>query len=330
MKLGIAGSGHIVETVLPVLESLEIRPAALCGTARSRGKVEQLCGRYGIPLGTSSYEELLSSPDVDTVYLGIPNSLHYSFAKRAFQAGKHVISEKPLTSNLREAEALFSLAEEKGLMLLEAISTLFLPDYRTVGALLPRVGRVRLVSCNYSQYSSRYRAFTEGDVKPAFDPAKSGGALMDLNVYNIHYITGLFGAPKGVSYQANIERGIDTSGVVILEYPDFVAAAAAAKDCGAPCFCRIQGTEGYLLQNSPSNTCAGYELTLNDGTTESGRTGCGHRLCAEFLRFREMIDGEAFGECRKLAAHSLVVMDVLDRARRSAGLVFPADRETED
>ena len=327
MILGIAGTGYIVETVLPVLRTLGIRTAALCGTPRSSARAEKLCGEYGIPLRTTSFDELLAVPEIDTVYLGLPNSLHFSFAKRALEAGKHVISEKPLTSNLREAEELKETAGKNGKILVEAISTLFLPDYLAVRELLPRIGRIRIVECNYSQYSSRYKAFMAGEVKPAFDPEKSGGALMDLNVYNIHYITGLFGEPSDVRYSANIERGIDTSGVLALKYPDFTASAIAAKDCAAPCFCQIQGTEGCIRQLSPSNTCSGLELIQNGEVTEFRRTETGHRLGPEFLEFMKMIDEEDFERSGKLLEHSLTVMRVLDRARKSAGLVFPADHE---
>ena len=67
---------------------------------------------------------------------------------------------------------------------------------------------------------------------------------MDLNVYNIHAIVGLFGKPWEVKYEANMERGIDTSGVVTLDYGDFKAVAIGAKDCKAPVRCTIQGTNG--------------------------------------------------------------------------------------
>ena len=119
--------------------------------------------------------------------------------------------------------------------------------------LLPRIGRVKLVQCNFSQYSSRYDAFCKGETPPVFDPNCAGGALMDLGVYNVSYIVGLFGEPNQVKYTANIERSIDTSGILTMEYSGFRAVSIAAKDCAAPARYVIQGTKGYILQKSTAN-----------------------------------------------------------------------------
>lgn len=85
---------------------------------------------------------------------------------------------KPLTSTLREAEELAELARKQRLFLYEAITTIYQPDYAALKAQLYRIGTVELVSCNFSQYSSRYDAFRRGKIHPVFDPEKSGGALM--------------------------------------------------------------------------------------------------------------------------------------------------------
>ena len=325
MKLAIAGTGFIVSVVLPLLRELEIPVAAICGTPRSAAKVSALCGEFGIPEGTVSYDELIASPEADTVYIATPNSLHHEMAKKALLAGKHVIVEKPLTSTLREAEELRDISLRTGRLLFEAVSTLYIPDYLKVRELLPKAGRVRLVSCNYSQYSSRYGAFMAGDVKPVFDPLKSGGALMDLGIYNIHYITCLFGTPETVSYTANIERGVDTGGVLVLGYPDFKAVSVAAKDCAAPGLCLIEGTEGFIVQNSPSNVCEGVHFSGNDGSAEDFHEESGHRLRPEFEALRRMIDENDSEACARMLKQSLIAEEVLERARRDAGIVFPAD-----
>ena len=88
-----------------------------------------------------------------------------------------------------------------------------------------------MVQCNFSQYSSRYHDFCAGKVWPSFDPACAGGALMDLGVYNVSYVVGLFGSPNKVHYAANITRGIDTSGVLTMEYRSFKAVSINAKRC---------------------------------------------------------------------------------------------------
>ena len=91
---------------------------------------------------------------------------------------------------------------------------------------------------------------------------------MDLNVYNISYIVGLFGEPNQVHYLPNMERGIDTSGILTMEYNSFKAVSMAAKDCGAPARYVIQGTKGYILQKSTANWCGGVTFHPNQGKEE--------------------------------------------------------------
>ena len=118
MKLGIVGTGTIVEEVLPVLcEKTEISLSAICSTKRSEEKMHTLKERYHIAHGYTDYTELLASSACDTVYIALPNHLHYDYTRRALEAGKHVIVEKPITSHIGEANTLAALAKEKHLFL---------------------------------------------------------------------------------------------------------------------------------------------------------------------------------------------------------------------
>ena len=250
MKLGILGTGMIVREFLPWLAGPDcpFTVQALCSTQRSAPMADEMCEQYGIPQHTTNYFELLQW--VDVIYLAVPNLQHYRYAKVALEAGKHVIVEKPMACTAAQTEELAALARRKKVFLFEAMTTQYLENYNKIRELLPRIGRVKLVQCNFSQYSSRYDAFCAGETPVSFDPECAGGALMDLNVYNISYIVGLFGGPNQVHYLANMERGIDTSGILTMEYNSFKAVSMAAKDCGAPARYVIQGTKGYILQLS--------------------------------------------------------------------------------
>ena len=230
MRLGILGTGKIVQEFLPWLAGPDapFTVQGLCSTERSAPLAEELCARYHIPQHTTNYLELLQW--VDVVYLAVPNLQHTRYARVALEAGRHVIVEKPMAPSAAETEALVALARHKKVFLFEAMTTLYLENYNKIRELLPKIGTVKLVQCNFSQYSSRYDAFCAGETPVSFDPARAGGALMDLNVYNISYIVGLFGEPNQVHYTANVERGIDTSGILTMEYNSFRAVSIAAKD----------------------------------------------------------------------------------------------------
>ncbi len=257
------------------------------------------------------------------VYLAVPNNQHTRYAKVAIEAGKHVIVEKPMAINALQAEELANLARRRKVFLFEAMTTQYLENYNKIRELLPRVGKVKLVQCNFSQYSSRYDAFCAGETPVSFDPARAGGALMDLNVYNISYIVGLFGEPNQVHYTANIERGIDTSGILTMEYNSFRAVSIAAKDCGTPARYVIQGTKGYILQKSTANWCGGVTFHPNEGKEEHYNLNGGRpRQAAEFHAFARAIEGGDQELCSRMLDTSVAVSKVLTVARRSAGLKF--------
>ena len=192
--------------------------------------------------------------------------------------------------------------------------------------MLPKVGAVTMVQCNFSQYSSRYNDFCAGKVWPSFDPACAGGALMDLGVYNVSYVVGLFGSPNKVHYAANITRGIDTSGVLTMEYRSFKAVSINAKDSSSPARYIIQGTKGYLLQKSTANFCGGVTFHPYKGKEEHFNLSAGRpRQAAEFHAFARAIESEDMELCSRMLDTSVAVSRVLETARRDAGIRFTTD-----
>lgn len=326
MKLGIVGSGIIVQEFLTITHHLkETELTAICYTERSRETGRELAGKYHIKQEFTDYEEFLNS-GADTVYVALPNHLHFSFAKKALEAGKHVIVEKPFTPTYKEAVILSELAREKRLFLLEAITTLHFPNYKKIKEMLPALGDIKIVQCNYSQYSRRYDSFKKGEILPAFDPSCCGGALMDINIYNIHYVVGLFGRPKKVEYFPNVEKGIDTSGILELDYGTFQCICVGAKDCKAPIANNIQGDKGCLYQDTPVNVCKNFQVFLNDGTSSLiNENSYEHRMVDEFIEFESMINRKDLERCYQLLDHTLTVCEVQNIARNKAGIVFPAD-----
>lgn len=247
MKLAILGAGMIVKDFLSMIHDIpEIELTAIMGTPNDLERMQEFQKENQIGKIYTDIAECLKDPEVDTVYVALPNFLHYKFAKLALEAGKNVICEKPFTLNTFQLEELSNLAQTKKLILVEAITNQYLNNYRSLKSDLSKLGSLKVIECNYSQYSHRYDAFLAGTILPAFDPKKGGGALMDLNIYNIHFIVGLLGAPKTVHYYANVSRGIDTSGVLVLEYPEVKVVCIAAKDCSAEVTSTIQGNLGSI------------------------------------------------------------------------------------
>ena len=287
--------------------------------ARKEEKRKEICEKYQVPVAYDSYEKLLADQSIDVLYLPVPNHLHYSFTKQALEAGKHVILEKPFTVTYEEAKKLAELARAKGLVLFEAITNQYNANYEKVRELLPGLGDVKIVQLNFSQYSSRYEAFKQGNIAPVFDPAKAGGALMDLNVYNIHFVVGLFGEPKAIHYYPNMEKGVDTSGILVMEYPTFQCVCVAAKDCGAPLSVNIEGDKGCMF--SHSNSGRFEEFSYQENKQEPIHYELARRdsiFAEELTAFTEYYVNKNQAELDRRLEHSLRVMKVLDAARRGS------------
>ncbi len=327
MKLALLGTGMIVKDLLTTIEKIPLEKKYLLGTKKTEEETELLAEKYRFDGTYYDYSDLLDHADIDTVYVALPNHLHYAFAKEALEKGKHVIIEKPVTANYRELEELAAIAKKNKLMIFEAMSVVHMPAYLSLKSRIKDLGTIKIVSLNYSQYSSRYDAFKNGEVLPVFDPDKAGGALMDLNVYNISFIVGLFGEPLSVHYESNVEKGIDTSGIVALDYGSFKAVAIAAKDCKAPLSCSVQGDKACIYMNHPVNGMKDYEIDYNDGRKESYKDDSdSHRLVYEFCDIIKAINNQDYEYMYKALKDSMTVSRIMNQARRDAGIVFSNDK----
>ena len=331
MKVGIVGAGMIVHDFLTFAHEVTgMELVALCATPAEKEKIVEMCQANNIKAHYTNIDVMLEDSEVEVVYVAVPNHLHYEMCKKAILAGKHVICEKPFTSNLKELEELVALADTNKVIMVEAVSTQYLPNTLKIKELLPTLGQIKIVSANYSQYSSRYDAFKAGEVLPAFNPAMSGGALMDLNIYNINLVVALFGKPLKVNYMANIEKNIDTSGIITLDYGNFKAVLIGAKDCKAPIATSIQGDQGCISIQTPANVLRSFKILHNDQREETfDLQGDTHRMVYEFNEFVKMIENKDFDRANEMMEKSLIAMDIATKARIDAGVHFKADESYE-
>ncbi|XJS10147.1 Gfo/Idh/MocA family protein [Aerococcaceae bacterium WGS1372] len=322
MKLAILGAGMIVKDFLQMVADIpSIDLKALLSSERSLEKNQKLAQEYNIGTVYTDLDTLLDETNIDTVYVALPNHLHYEYSKQSLLAGKHVICEKPFTLKSSELEELVAIATDKQLILIEAITNQYLANYRQLKEDIDHLGEIRLIECNYSQYSSRYDVFKAGQILPAFNPKMGGGALMDINVYNIHLVVGLFGRPESVTYYANVQKDIDTSGMLILQYLDKIAVCIGSKDTSAPIKSTIQGRDGSIIINGPTNTLKSYTTVERDKTeSHTELTTHPHRMYEEFVEFERIISQLDFKASQERLDHSLNVMTVLDQALESANL----------
>ena len=323
IRVGIIGSGFIVPIFIETTKMVKgFRYVGIASPVESQ--LQAMKEKYGIGYYSLNNDDVLSDPDIDVIYIGVPNGLHYEIAKKALENDKHVILEKPFTASYRQAKTLIDLAEKKGKIIFDAVTMLHMPNYRKMKELLPKLGDIKVIDIDFSQYSSRYDKFKKGIVLPAFDKKMAGGALMDLGIYNINFVTGLFGMPKGVSYFPNMVKGVDTSGVLVLDYGKFKVNSICAKDCRAPLNVCIQGDKGFIRSADASSVIARFELTDNEGKVKeyalNKHSDVPHYH--EYVVFKDLFNRMDLDEARRYNEQTLLSIKVLDKALKSAGIEF--------
>ena len=325
MKIGFLGAGFIVQDALEALLKIpQIDSTAIFVREKSRDKAESLAKKFSIQKIYTDYDELLNDPEIDFIYVGLPNGLHYSETKKALRAGKNVILEKPSTTRVTEIEELAKIAEEKHLYLFEAVTMLHSPNFQAMKRELKSIGKLKIAQFNYSQYSRRYDAYREGTVLPSFDPQNFGGALYDINIYNLNLAIGLFGAPKNFEYFPNVGfNGVDTSGILNLEFNGFRATCIGAKDSESSSFAIIQGEDGFIQMNDQPNLMRSFEVHVRGGESKTiNENQFEHRMIHEFIEFNEIFERQDFQTMLDWLKTSIEVIRIAEGSIKKSGLIY--------
>lgn len=216
--------------------------------SRSLEQAQVFANDYLVEHLFTSLDEMAQSDAIDAVYIASPNSLHFPQTCLFLRHQKHVICEKPLASNLREAEAAIALAKENQVVLFEAFKTASLPNFLTLQQSLSKVGPLRKAFINYCQYSSRYQRYLDGENPNTFNPAFSNGSIMDIGFYCLASAVALWGEPKAIQASACLlESGVDAHGTVVLNYGDFDVTLHHSKVSDSLQASEIQGEAGSLV-----------------------------------------------------------------------------------
>jgi len=246
VRWGILGCARIAERAL-IPAFRKAAGAELLGlAARDEARARAWAGCHAIPRAYADYAALLADPDIDAVYIPLPNHLHAEWAIRAARAGKHVLCEKPLARDGREADRIFRAADQAGVRLLEAFMYRFHPLFETALGLARagEIGEIRAVS---SAFTFRLESGLE-DYR--WTPGMGGGALYDIGCYPVSAARTVFGAePTSVFARARFhpELGIDMAAALVLEFPGGRNALLdCAFDTAFESRLEIAGAEGRI------------------------------------------------------------------------------------
>ncbi|WP_181347527.1 Gfo/Idh/MocA family protein [Thalassobacillus sp. CUG 92003] len=328
VRFGIIGTNFITERLLDHIKGYsEFSLAAIY--SRTEERASEFARQYGVETTFTNLEDMANSPEVDAVYIASPNALHSKQSIMMMEHGKHVLCEKPLASNEKEAAAMIKAAQENDVVLMEAMKTTLLPSFTNMTNYLPKIGKIRRYCANYCKYSSRYDAYRDGKNVNTFNPKFSNGSLMDLGVYCLYPMVVWFGEPDSIKANGvKLASGVDGEGSLVASYEErgMEAVITHSKISDSFTHSEIQGEDGSILIDNISDPTH-IELKYRDGNIELI-----HELekPSMFYEVQEFIERIKTGEHQSTLnshKHSLITMRILDEARAQMGVEYPADSE---
>jgi predicted dehydrogenase len=245
VKFGIIGLGGISNRFASVLNSVDgVELAAVASS--NLAKAEEFAKKHNAAKASKSYLDLVEDKNVDVVYIGLTHNFHYESIKLCLSHGKGVICEKPMVLTKKDAEELSAIAQDKKLLLMEAMWSRFTPAYIKAKEWVQsgRIGQVKLIHASFCfnfPFDPSHRLF---------NPVLAGGSLYDAGVYPIEFATGILGEnPKQVSGFASIcETGVDDYAAFSMR---FESGALASLSCGMSAVTNrdacIYGTNGHVV-----------------------------------------------------------------------------------
>lgn len=265
VRWGILGAARINELVVSACDGspdLEFVAIASRDADRARAHADAL----GVAQAFGSYEQLLAADDVDAVYVPLPNALHVEWSMRALDAGKHVLCEKPFSSNPQAAADAFALARRRELLLVEAFMYRFHPQTEIVRELV-RHGRIGELAFIHAEHAFALDG-EPSDFRLRAD--MDGGALMDLGCYCVHTARMLLGEPERVAATAwRLGEETDMRFAATLEFPGgALATFQCAMDLPLRSRLEIAGTRGSITLDDPWQCLTGSIRVLDDAGRE--------------------------------------------------------------
>ena len=322
IRWGIAGPGAIAEGFAQGLALLPDGVLTAVGS-RSLDRAQAFADRHGASAAYGSYEALAEDPDVDVVYVATPHSRHARDTLQFLEAGKHVLCEKPFALSEAQGREMAAAARRRGLFLMEAMWTRFLPAYRTLTDVLGdgRIGDPLLVEGDFG-----FRR----DIEPThrlFDLALGGGALLDLGVYPIQLASLVLGPPDRIAADGHLgATGVDEVVAAVLHHEGGgLAVVKAGIRVTMTMTARIAGTDGSVQIPALMHCPDRIEVTTANGTEviDGSYEGSGLRFQAEEVH-RCLADGRLESAIMPLD-ETLSIARTMDTIRAAIGLAYPGE-----
>lgn len=320
-NVAILGAGNIACAMATALKGISDKACMYAVASRNIEKAEAFKNKWGFQKAYGSYEELANDENVDLIYIATPHSEHYANAKLCLNAGRNCLVEKAFCGNLKQAKEIIELASSKGLLLVEAMWTRFLPSIATAKKMIDEgiIGNIHYIESDFSVPII--------GVDRLSNPALAGGALLDLGVYSLTIPNMIYGTDiKTIRADAVIsDTGVDATDVIFLTYKDGTMARAKCSYVDQESnYAKIVGDKGYMTF-SPVNVPDCLKIYNPEGelvlTVDTPYLVNGYEY--EVLESLKMLDeGKTESESMPLS-ETIRLMGWMDTIRNHVGVVYP-------
>eukprot|EP00118_Oscarella_pearsei_P016702 m.161271 g.161271 ORF g.161271 m.161271 type:complete len:340 (+) comp38812_c3_seq7:19-1038(+) len=336
VRWGICSSGKIAHDFVTALKTLPVSEHQVCAVgARNLERAQEFAKRHSIPKAFGSYEELANDPEIDAVYVGNIHTGHVEVSIMMMKHSKAVLCEKPFGVNAREVRQAIAVARERGVFLMEAVWSRFLPSWLEVKSQITSgaVGDVRMVLVNFG--------FSMGDklIENLVRKDMAGGAILDIGIYALTFASFVYGDEKPVEVKAAgnlLETGVDEQvGITLVYSGGRVANLAVSIGANMPSEAVVVGTKGSIKLPYPFwcatkvETPSGLkEFPLPVATGEdyyNFTNSSGLRYEAEEVR-KCLLAGKKESDSLSLAKTESIAL-LMDEVRRQVGVVYPQDEK---
>lgn len=325
-NIAILGPGSIARSMAKTLRGMKAQgePVRLYAAAsRDLARAQAFCEKEGFEVAYGSYEEMVKDPNVDLVYIASPHSHHAEHMKLCIEHGKAVLCEKAFTANAKQAREVLALAEEKKVLVTEAIWTRYMPSLKIMKDIIASgaLGEVKMVSASLF--------YVIDHVERLIRPELAGGALLDVGVYPLNFACMILGSDP-VRMESSVQltdAGVDYQESFTLHYEGGQMAVLSAG-MGSRCDrrCLISGTKGYIVADNVNNIHKIELFTEEDDFVTPKDFPVPEQITGYEYQVRSCLRALGKGEieCPEMPhTETIRVMEIMDALRTQWGVKYP-------
>ncbi len=325
VRFGIVGTGTIAHRFAEAIKN--VPEAELVAVAsRTSENAEKFGDEFNIPVRFAGYEKMAQSDLIDAAYIAVPHSGHIGCSCLMMRNGKHVICEKPMAVNTREAEEMFNCAKENNVLLMEAMWARLVPGTIKLLELVKNgvLGEIRGVEGKFC-----YTMDEDEMDHHVFKVENGGGSLLDVGVYGLNFANWYLGKDvESISAQSDFYNGTDSHTCAILKYKNgAIADLSSATLLRKPNEGYVYGTKGYAHVNrfyAPQE----IELVLNDGRREKIATPYkGNGFEEQIAHFCDCVNKGLKESPVVTHQQTLYITKQMDEIRKIVGVTYPQDEK---